>query len=69
VIPASFEYFRPKVMGEAFALLEQHGEEAKILSGGQSLIPMMKLRLASQLISSISTKSQGGAMSKKRTDT
>ena len=46
MIPASFEYFRPKVMGEAFALLEQHGEEAKILSGGQSLIPMMKLRLA-----------------------
>ena len=46
MIPASFEYFRPKAMGEAFALLEQHGEEAKILSGGQSLIPMMKLRLA-----------------------
>src|SRR5215470_578096 len=46
MIPASFEYFRPTAMGEAFALLEQHGEEAKILSGGQSLIPMMKLRLA-----------------------
>ena len=46
MIPAAFEYFRPKAMGEAIALLQQHGDEAKILSGGQSLIPMMKLRLA-----------------------
>ena len=46
MIPASFEYFRPKAIGEAIALLQQHGDEAKILSGGQSLIPMMKLRLA-----------------------
>src|SRR6516165_9372942 len=46
MIPASFEYFRPKAIGEAIALLQQHGDQAKILSGGQSLIPMMKLRLA-----------------------
>jgi aerobic carbon-monoxide dehydrogenase medium subunit len=46
MIPASFEYLRPKTIPEAVALLQQYGYEAKILSGGQSLIPMMKLRLA-----------------------
>jgi aerobic carbon-monoxide dehydrogenase medium subunit len=46
MIPPSFEYFRPGTVPEAIALLQQHGEDAKILSGGQSLIPMMKLRLA-----------------------
>ena len=47
MIPASFEYFRPATLAEAIALLTKHGDDAKILSGGQSLIPMMKLRLAS----------------------
>jgi carbon-monoxide dehydrogenase medium subunit len=46
MIPPSFEYLRPKTIPEAVALLQQYGDEAKILSGGQSLIPMMKLRLA-----------------------
>ncbi|HXY50649.1 MAG TPA: xanthine dehydrogenase family protein subunit M [Terriglobales bacterium] len=46
MIPPSFEYLRPKTIPEAIALLQQYGDEAKILSGGQSLIPMMKLRLA-----------------------
>jgi len=46
MIPPSFEYRRPKTVPEAVAMLQQHGDEAKILSGGQSLIPMMKLRLA-----------------------
>jgi aerobic carbon-monoxide dehydrogenase medium subunit len=46
MIPPSFEYLRPKTIPEALRMLEQHGSEAKILSGGQSLIPMMKLRLA-----------------------
>lgn len=46
MIPASFEYLRPRTIPEAIALLQQHGDAAKILSGGQSLIPMMKLRLA-----------------------
>lgn len=46
MIPAAFEYLRPKTIPEAVALLQQHGDDAKILSGGQSLIPMMKLRLA-----------------------
>jgi aerobic carbon-monoxide dehydrogenase medium subunit len=46
MIPPVFEYFQPKTIPEAIALLHQYGEEAKILSGGQSLIPMMKFRLA-----------------------
>jgi carbon-monoxide dehydrogenase medium subunit len=46
MIPPSFEYLRPSTIPEAIALLKQHGDDAKILSGGQSLIPMMKLRLA-----------------------
>jgi carbon-monoxide dehydrogenase medium subunit len=46
MIPPAFEYFRPVTIPEAISLLQQHGEDAKILSGGQSLIPMMKLRIA-----------------------
>src|SRR5579864_61532 len=46
MIPPAFEYLRPKTLPEAVGLLQQHGDDAKILSGGQSLIPMMKLRLA-----------------------
>ncbi|HSZ27041.1 MAG TPA: xanthine dehydrogenase family protein subunit M [Chthoniobacterales bacterium] len=46
MIPQSFEYFSPATISEAIALLQKHGDGAKILSGGQSLIPMMKVRLA-----------------------
>jgi aerobic carbon-monoxide dehydrogenase medium subunit len=46
MIPPAFEYLRPSTIPEAIALLQQHGDDAKILSGGQSLIPMMKLRIA-----------------------
>ena len=47
MIPRSFEYFSPRALDEAVSLLQKLGPEAKILSGGQSLIPMMKLRLVS----------------------
>ena len=47
MIPGSFEYLSPSSLSEAISLLQKHGEGAKILSGGHSLIPMMKLRLAS----------------------
>jgi aerobic carbon-monoxide dehydrogenase medium subunit len=47
MIPASFEYQSPKTLDEALRLLGRHGDEAKILAGGHSLLPMMKLRLAS----------------------
>jgi aerobic carbon-monoxide dehydrogenase medium subunit len=46
MFPSSFEYHRPSSVKEALGLLSQFGEDAKILSGGHSLIPMMKLRLA-----------------------
>ena len=44
--PAPFEYYRAGSLDEALTLLDRHGPEAKVLSGGQSLLPMMKLRLA-----------------------
>jgi aerobic carbon-monoxide dehydrogenase medium subunit len=46
MIPPAFVYLRPKTIPEAIGFLQQYGDEAKILSGGQSLIPMMKFRLA-----------------------
>jgi aerobic carbon-monoxide dehydrogenase medium subunit len=45
--PARFEYHAPASVGEALELLERYGDEAKVLAGGQSLIPLMKLRFAS----------------------
>jgi carbon-monoxide dehydrogenase medium subunit len=47
MIPAAFDYHAPTTIGEATALLTRLGDDAKVLSGGQSLIPLMKLRLAS----------------------
>ena len=44
--PAAFEYHAPATVDEALGLLARHGEDAKVLSGGQSLLPLMKLRLA-----------------------
>src|SRR5205823_803674 len=44
--PAQFDYYRPTTIDEAVNLLAQHGEDAKLLAGGHSLIPAMKLRLA-----------------------
>ena len=44
--PVAFEYLKPSSISEAVALLQQYGEDAKLLAGGQSLVPMMKLRLA-----------------------
>jgi carbon-monoxide dehydrogenase medium subunit len=46
MIPAQFEYVAPKTLEDALRLVERHGDEAKILAGGHSLLPLMKLRLA-----------------------
>jgi aerobic carbon-monoxide dehydrogenase medium subunit len=46
VIPAEFEYAAPGSLDEAISLLSQGGEDAKLLAGGHSLLPLMKLRLA-----------------------
>jgi carbon-monoxide dehydrogenase medium subunit len=46
VIPASFDYLRADSVDAAIAALTEHGDEAKLLAGGHSLLPLMKLRLA-----------------------
>ncbi len=46
MIPAAFSYARADSADEAIALLAEHGDEAKLLAGGHSLLPLMKLRLA-----------------------
>jgi carbon-monoxide dehydrogenase medium subunit len=46
VIPPAFDYARPSSVDEAIQLLSTHGDEAKVLAGGQSLIPLLRLRLA-----------------------
>lgn len=46
MFPSSFEYFAPTAIEEALSLLAEYGEDAKVLAGGQSLIPLMKLKFA-----------------------
>lgn len=48
--PAPFEYHRPRSLGEAALLLAEHGGDAKILAGGQTLVPMMNFRLAAPAV-------------------
>ena len=45
MIPASFDYHAPASLADAIALLQRHGDQAKVLSGGQSLLPLLKLRM------------------------
>jgi carbon-monoxide dehydrogenase medium subunit len=44
--PAPFEYFDPRTVEEAVSLLREHGEDAKVLAGGQSLMPLLNMRMA-----------------------
>jgi aerobic carbon-monoxide dehydrogenase medium subunit len=46
MIPAPFAYYRPRSLDETLALLAQHGDDIRVVAGGHSLVPMMKLRLA-----------------------
>ena len=46
MIPASFDYLAPTSVDEVVAALAEHGEDAKVLAGGHSLLPLMKLRFA-----------------------
>ncbi|MGE3620266.1 MAG: xanthine dehydrogenase family protein subunit M [Acidimicrobiia bacterium] len=50
MIPAAFDYVRAGSVDEAVALLAEHGEDAKLLAGGHSLLPLMKLRLATPAV-------------------
>lgn len=47
MIPSAFEYHRPGDLASAIGILSEHGDEARVIAGGHSLIPMMKLRMAS----------------------
>jgi len=46
MIPAAFEYYRPKDLAGVLSILKEHGDDARVMAGGHSLIPMMKLRMA-----------------------
>ena len=46
MIPVAFDYVRAGTAEEAIALLQEHGDEAKLIAGGHSLLPLMKLRLS-----------------------
>ncbi|MCH8110231.1 MAG: FAD binding domain-containing protein, partial [Chloroflexi bacterium] len=46
MVSSSFDYHAPTSVAEAASLLSQHGGNAKLLAGGHSLVPLMKLRLA-----------------------
>jgi len=50
VKPRNFDYVRPKSLPEALAVLQRHGPDAKIIAGGQSLVPILNMRLASPSI-------------------
>ncbi len=45
MIPSKFDYARPATVEEALSLLAEHGDEAKVLAGGQSLLPVLRMRL------------------------
>jgi carbon-monoxide dehydrogenase medium subunit len=53
MIPAAFEYKRVSTVDETLALLTEHGDDAKLLAGGHSLLPLMKLRLASPAVTHV----------------
>ncbi len=50
MIPAAFDYEAPESLEEAIRMLHENGEDAKLLAGGHSLLPLMKLRLAAPTV-------------------
>jgi aerobic carbon-monoxide dehydrogenase medium subunit len=50
MFPAAFDYIAPATLDEVLGLLSQHGDDAKVLAGGQSLIPLLKLRFATPVL-------------------
>ncbi len=48
-VPAPFEYAKATSVDHALALLAQHGEDARVIAGGHSLLPMRKLRLRTDM--------------------
>ena len=74
MIPAAFDYVRAGSAEEAIALIGRHGDDAKFLAGGMSLLPLMKLRLATPSVLDMMsdkldwTKSLGDAMLAQQAD-
>jgi len=46
MFPAAFDYLAPTTLAEALGVLKERGDDAKVMAGGQSLIPLLKLRFA-----------------------
>ena len=57
MIPAEFDYVAPTSVEDALAALAQHGDDAKIIAGGQSLLPVLRMRLNAPEWSSTSARS------------
>ena len=63
MFPAAFDYRAPSSLAEAVDILRQRGEEAKIMAGGQSLIPLLKLRFSQPaLVVDITSVARNGLM-------
>ena len=63
MIPAAFDFIRAGSVDEAIAALAEHGDEAKLIAGGHSLIPLMRFRLAAPPSSSTSIDSRTSSTS------
>ena len=61
MIPAPFDYVAPATLEEALTALSQHGDDAKIIAGGQSLLPVLRMRLDAPRWSSTSARSRSCA--------
>ena len=63
-----FAYARPASVAEALSLLQKHGDDARVLAGGQSLVPMMNFRVAAPkvLVDINRIESLAGAMARRR---
>ena len=56
MVPVAFEYHRAGSVAEALSLMAQHGEDAKVIAGGHSMVPAMKLRSCTIARSRINTQ-------------
>ena len=63
MIPAQFDYLAPTTLEEALSALAEHGDDAKIIAGGQSLLPVLRMRLNAPEWSSTSARSRRCAAS------
>ena len=50
MVPAAFDYRAPTSVAEALTVLREHGDDAKVMAGGQSLIPLLKLRFGADWV-------------------